>query len=262
MHGLRRGAAVGAAAVVVGACGAAIAQGPAAFSVTLTPNVVDKGTVVDVVVDGSQLGGAGEGQTPTGARLVTQDGFRFDPRAVAEVCTEDQACPAGSRIGGGTANATVGFLGVTRAVTAEITAFLGKPVKDGDAGGVVVDVRIPEFDQRFTARGRVLGGPPLELRFDDIAGAGQVPAGVSFRLDRLALKLGAHRTLIVTKTKTKKVRRGGKTVRRKVKVKVKVRRDLLRTPKTCGGTWTARGVVDFADGQARTERFSIPCRRR
>lgn len=264
MHGLRRGAA---ATAIVTACGVGaaigVAQEPGAFSVTLTPNVADKGTVVDVVVDGSKLGTAAGGQAPTGARLITQKGFRFDPEAVAETCADGQACPAGARLGSGTANATVTFLGASRPVTAEITAYRGTPVQSGDLAGVVVDVHVPEFSQRFTAKGRVVGGEGVELRFDDIAGAGQVPAGISFRLDRLALEIGANRTVTVTRTKTKKVRtKSGKTVRKKVKVRVKVRRDLLRTPKTCAGTWTARGVITFADGQARTEPFTVPCRKR
>ncbi|MFA9272353.1 MAG: hypothetical protein ACEQSX_16690 [Baekduiaceae bacterium] len=261
MHGLRRGAlaALVAAATITGV---ATAQGDDAFSVTLTPNVADKGTVVDVEVDGAKLGAAGNGPAPTGARLVAQKGFRFDPEAVAETCTDDTACPAGSRVGSGTANATVTFLGASRPVVADITAFRGTPVKSGDLAGIVVDVNVPGYGQRFTAKGRALqSAEGLELRFDDIAGAGQVPAGVSFRLDKLSLNVGAHRTVTVTRTKTRKVKtRSGKTVRRKVKVRVKVRRDLLKTPRSCDRTWTARGVITFADGLARTEPFSIPCR--
>lgn len=262
MHGLRRGALAGAAIVAAGAA-AATAQSPDAFTVTLAPNIADRGTEVEVVVDGSKLGTAGQGQPPTGARLIAQRGFRFDAGAVAETCTDEKACPAGSRVGTGKADATVTFLGTSRPVTADITAFLGTPVKSGDLGGVVVDVNVPEFSQRFTAKGRVLAAAApdgLELRFDDLAGAGQVPAGVTFRLDRLSLSVEAHRTVTVTKTRVKKVRtKSGKTVKRKVRTRVKVRRDLLRNPKTCGGTWTVRGVVTFADGTASTSPFTIPC---
>lgn len=262
MHGLRRGAALAAAAVVTAGSAAAVAQAPDAFTVTLTPDRADRGTVVDVVVDGARLGAVSGGPAPTGARLAVQPGFRFDAGAVARRCTDPQACPAASRVGSGTANATVGFLGVTRAVAAEITAFLAGPVQAGDLAGVVVDVRVPGFDQRFTARGRVVqGAAGLELRFDDLAGGAQIPAGITFRLDRLALRVGANRTVTVTRTRTRTVKRNGRTVRRKVRTRVKVRRDLLRTPRTCDGTWTAQGVVTFADGTATTLPFSIPCRK-
>jgi len=262
MTRLQRISSAGLLIAAVSGAGVATGQSPDAFRVTLTPNAADRGTVVDVVVDGAKLGeAAGGAQAPTGARLVTQRGFRFDPGAVAERCIDAQACPAASKVGSGTATATVTIFGASRPVAADITAFLAAPATSGDLAGVVVDVRVPEFGQRFAATGRVLGtGGGVELRFDDVAGGGQVPAGVQFRLDRLALQVGAKRTVTVTRTRTKKVRRGGRTVKRKVRTRVKVRRDLLRTPKTCDGTWTARGVVTSADGKATTFPFQLPCR--
>ena len=177
---------------------------------------------------------AGFDQKP-GARLQAYNvdiarGFRFDPRAVPVRCSVQQAqnatCPAGSRIGGGSATVTI----AGQRSSFGVDFFLTPPQRHGDIAGLVLSVRRPGTENGFALIGRMVrlahGPYVLELRFAD-AGK-QLPPNLEVQLNRIHAKIGA--------------RHAGHS--------------LLTTPRTCGkGGWPFRLVVAYSTG---TETYSGP----
>jgi hypothetical protein len=172
---------------------------------------------------------------PAGAQLEAYNvdiarGFRFDPRAVAKRCSVAQArsssCPAGSRIGAGNADVTIGGNPARFAVD----FYLTPAQKRGDIAGLVLSVHQEGSDQGFALVGRMVrvkrGPYGLELQFADAAK--QLPTGVVVQLNHIHAHVGAHR-------------RG---------------HSLLTTPKTCSAKgWPFRLVVAYSTG---TETYSGP----
>ena len=184
------------------------------------------------------------GRSPQQAVLAATQGFKFDPRARAGRCSDAQAkafnCPGDSKIGSGTANLTASNGVISQPLVADLTIFLAPPAQKGDAGGVWVLVKERSSGEQGAIFGRVVrlgsGGPfGLEVRFESLSPAGAaVPEGFTLRLDRLQTNVGAFRHQKVTVC-CKTVTRNGK--RKKVRYKKKVRRDLIRNPRTCDGSW-------------------------
>ena len=202
------------------------------------------------------------GRSPRSAVIAAASGFKFDPRARAARCSESQArafeCPEASRIGAGTADATVSSGPFSGDVTVDIRIFLAPPPQSGDVAGVVLQFRERSSGQQGTATGRVVkvGGGPfgLEVRFDDLARATQVE-GFQVRVNRLQAEVGAFRHERVKRYRT--VRRNGK--KRRVAYYVKVRRDLIRNPGTCLGSWPYQLRLRYSDTDESVRDGSVRC---
>lgn len=244
MARLRSRARIATAVSALAALAAAPALGAPSGSVTLTPNQAGKPSTVSLDIHP-------DGGNPKSIVVRVARGFKFDPRATKQKCSPDQAkagnCPAGSRIGGGTADATVhqngGFFPDTH-FTAQLDLYAAPPPQPGDVGGVVIHFSEPKTGQQGSITGRVTKGadPPYDLvvRFDGSDQALKAPQGFSVRVDRIQASFGAKRTV------KKTVKKHGK------KHKKKVRRYLVRNPKKCSGSWPFQVEQDFGGGPVVT----------
>lgn len=223
----------------------------AALSATLTvdPNNAGKGTRATLDVTPPK-----PGQNPRSLRLRFVKGVRFDPRAVAVECTKQQAssdkCPAGSRIGGGTTNATVRStsnppLFPPTKVTIQVDLFLAPPQHQGDTAGVVVHFKVTQTGQQGHTIGRVrpidVAPYGLQTGVDNLDTALQPPAGTRAHVDHIHLSYGVHRT----------VTSNGKTVRY----------DLVKNPKSCAGSWPYELTLGYRTSPAVVKKGSIACTR-
>jgi hypothetical protein len=209
---------------------------------TATPATPGKPTTVAWNVDGLV--------PPVSARIpqslvLTAPGFKLDRRAVARRCTQEQAelneCPAKSRLG-----------------TAVLTIIVHRPVGDNEIAFDIVLHRgdkekvlaVTEFIGTRVIPGtlrRVDGA--LELTFDPLPEPPEIPGvAITYDFKGVSATLGAKRTV------TKKVRRGGRTVRRKV------RYTLVRTPARCAaGAWPTTATLGFPDGSSLPMEAPITC---
>jgi hypothetical protein len=204
------------------------------------------------------------GESPQQAFINFAAGAKFDPNARAATCSAAQAkefnCPADSKIGDGTADATVTTdTGVfVQNVQADVQIFLGPPQQSGDVGAVVAQFREPQSNQRGTTTGRIVkvAAPyGLGLRFEDLSSAAAAPQGFRVKVNRLRTDVGAFR--IVKKKAYKTVRRNGK--KRKVKYYKKVRVDLIRNPKSCSGSWPYQVRLVYPGGRESVRDGTIGC---
>ena len=234
-------------------------------AVSLSPNVAGKGTHLRVDVGSDVLAQNSGGERPRSLSLFGTRGLKIDPRAVRSRCTDAQAdafdCPASSRVGEGSAQGRaegVIIPGGGFDFTAKIDVFLTAPRERDDVAGVVLLVSEPQSGQRFNAKGRILkvaGGTfGSETRFEGLSGGGgELPPGVTVRLNRVEMRVGASR--VVRKRVT--VRRNGQR-RRVIK---RVRYSFLTNPRTCTGSWPYRLRVEYPN---RTDDFdgNVACRSR
>ena len=227
----------------------------------LVPNAAGRPSALEVDLGAEVLAQAGN-ESPRAVSLLGTRGLKIDRRAVAERCDDAQAdrfdCPAASRIGTGSAQGRAeGPLvpGGRFDFTAAIDVFLAPPREAGDTAGVVVQVSEPQSGQRFIAKGRIFRNSEFgwETRFEGLAGGGELPPGVTIKLDRVQLRVVANRTV----RKRVTVRRNGKR-RRVVK---RIRYSFLRNPRTCRGAWPYRLRVEYPD---RADEYdgTLPCRPR
>jgi hypothetical protein len=212
--------------------------------VRVDPAVAGKASHLIIDIRGSEDPQA-KGRSAQSAVLAATQGFKLDTRARSERCSADQAkafnCPGNSRIGSGTANATASNGTFSQAIVIDIEMFLAPPFQSGDAAGVVLQFKERSTGGQGTMNGRVVklgtGGPfGLEVRFDDLGSAsGSVPEGFTVKIDRIQGDVGASRKEKVTVC-CKTVRKNG--VKKKVKYKKNVIRNLITNPRTCGsGGW-------------------------
>ena len=232
------------------------AQATGDVNVTLTPAVAKKASRLNVTASG-QATNTGE-QPPSAISLFVARGFKINPRAVPQLCTNREAdgaaCPETSRVATGSAQgqADVPIFG-TFPFTGTIEAFLLPAQQEGDIAGVGIVVR--GAGRQFARRGRLipLEGPTpfgVELRFDNLNfGQSQAPPGSSVQLNRLELSVGASRVARVRVIKRVVVRRRGK--RRRVRRRRTVRRryNLITNPRTCGGSWPYQVKIGFPSGE-------------
>ena len=262
-----------AAALLVGA---ALAVPPGATAdvtgdakVNLSPAVADKASRLSVTASG-QATTNGE-QAPNSISVSVARGFRVDPRAVSETCSDEQRkalnCPAASRVGTGSAEGSANFIGQTFAFKAAIEAFLMHPIRSGDLAGLAVVVREQNTGRQGSGRGRIIdlgkagGQYGVELRFEEL-GTQQLPIGASAKLDRFELSVGADRTVRRKITVRKRVKtRRGKRIRRKRVVR-KRRHDLIRNPEACTGSWPYQVRATFPSAPEQVRDGSVPCSRR
>lgn len=228
------------------ACAGGAAADAGSVQETLTPNTPGADSHLQVSAHGPFSPPSGR---PTSVRLVTQPGFRSSAGSVKVLCTAQQesqdACPAASRVGAGTATAT-GTLGtVSEQDTISFTIYLGVPQRRGDIASLQLSGSDSLFHQSAHATGRLLSTRThgLELLFDQLPSP-QVPAGTQVTLDRLDLHAGAVRTVIV----------------RRHRRRVRERLSLITNPPTCHGKWSSVLTVMFSDGSSQSRTFLAACR--
>ena len=250
-----------------------VAASPAAASaaeappgaVKLSPNVAGRASALNVELGADVLNPPAPSDRVKALSLFGTRGLKIDRRAVRARCSDAQAdsfeCPEASRVGTGRAEGRaegVIIPGGGFDFTATIDVFLTAPRQQGDVAGVVVSVQEPQSNQRFNAKGRIrrLANSTFgsETRFEDLdAGGGELPPGVTVKLNRVELRVGANRTVKRRVT----VRRNGK----KRRVTKRIRYTFLRNPRRCTGSWPYRLNVEYA---TRTDTYDggIACRKR
>jgi hypothetical protein len=240
---------------ITAAVTAVLGAAPAAAQTTATVSVkpARPSAPTRLVLDAA--GGSSATGIPQAITVLAARGFRFDRNAVAKLCEQSQGvqnqCPAESRIGGGTAEIRVdgpppGAIGAgTYQGTSAV--FLGPASELGDLAGLVVQLTV--VGQTITGTGRITPiatGPfGIRIAFDPLPQSPQLPPGYTVTLQKLHSEIAARRT--ERRTRTKRVRRRGKIVRKRVVTKV--RHDLIRTPKTCRGPWPVQVLVRYPDRQ-------------
>jgi hypothetical protein len=265
---VRAAAAATTLAAALALPAAAAAQVAGDVNVTLSPPVAGKAARLSVTATG-QATSTGQ-QPPKSISLFVARGFRVDPRARGEVCTDEQRkalrCPAASRIASGSAEGEATFLLQRFPFRATIEAFLMRRLQPGDVAGVAFALRAS--GRQSSGRGRLLrvgGSGPfgLELRFDELPSF-QVPVGASAQLTRFELTVGANRTVrerrrikrrAQKKALTRKQRR---RKRRRYRI-VRVRHDLIRNPATCPGSWPFQLRVAFPSAPEVVRDGSVTC---
>jgi hypothetical protein len=124
---------------------------------------------------------------------------------------------------------------------------------------------ILQFKERSTGRegsttGRVVktsGVFGLEVRFEDLASANSAaPEGFTVRVDRIKVDVGAFRYEKVSVC-CKTVRKNGK--KKKVRYTKKVRRDLIRNPRTCDGAWEYQARLRYSATDESVRDGSVAC---
>jgi hypothetical protein len=190
------GLLAGAAAILPAV---AIAADAPDGTVRAVPNKAGAGTTLKLDAHG-ETAALKPGETPSKVVLAFTRGYRFDGRAVAKRCTDDQAkankCPEKSRSGRGTVQYHIN--GTTQEHTTTIGEFLA-PRSPGAIGDVQFVVRDNDFNMTLSSHGRlvrVASGPyGAELRLD--YPAPKLPPGIQLTIDRLTLQTGAHRRVTV-----------------------------------------------------------------
>ena len=251
---VRSVAGVAALATVLAAPAGATAQEGEA-KVTLSPAVAGKASRLSLEASGQAVS-SGQ-QSARAVSLLIARGFRVDPRARAARCSDEErrrlVCPAASRIGTGTAEGEGTFLLQRFPFRATFDVFLAEKTERGDVAGIALTVREEQSGRSGSARGRLfrVGDPTFgyELRFDSLA-TSQAPPGATAQLKRLALTIGAQRTVRRKRT----VRRGGK---RRCVVR-KRRYNLIRNPRACAGSWPFRVRATF-QGSETVRDGSVAC---
>jgi hypothetical protein len=216
-------------------------------SIKLSPNRPSAASTLSVTASGPFPQASGQLRS---VELDAQRGFASSARSVASLCTAgraaDGACPAKSRVGGGSAEVTGTFAGMAHQDTLTFSLFLGAPQERRDIAAVVISGTDSLFHQSFHASGRLFKATDgsLELLFDHLPSY-SLPPGTTVTLDRLSFTAHAVRTV--------RTRHGGHTRR--------TRYSLITNPPTCPGAWTSRLVLAFSDGSSQAQALSAPCSR-
>lgn len=258
---MRRTISIPALATALALAAPAAAQAPGE-PLRVDPPVAGKAShlLVDVrTADDPQSGG----RTPQSLAMAFAAGAKFDPRARSERCSPERAegfdCPANSQIGSGVATLTASNGPFSQQLTADLKVFLAPAVRSGDAAGVVLYFKERSTGQQGSATGRVVktsGTFGIEVRFDDIGSEFEPPQGVTVRVDRVQADVGAFRYEKV-KVCCKTVRKNGQ--KRRVRYTKKVRRDLLRNPRTCGGSWPYQVRLRYSATEESVRDGSVAC---
>lgn len=258
------------ALAVLAAGGTSAAQGPGkpTGDATVEPVVAGKGSKLTSILRGRP----DENQTPRGASLKLEQGFKVDRRAILGRCTAAQAgasdCPADSRVGSGNASAVLRSLLGDQPLNLEVSVFAADP-ETGETLGLFVTIRDPDSGQQSTARGafKPAAAPfGVELLVDPLPQVQNLPPGFSVLLGEARTRFSAKRTVkrTVRRTVKRKVRdkRTGRvrTVKRRVKRRVKTTYNLIKNPRGCDGAWAAQTSVRF-DDRTDVRDFEINCAR-
>jgi hypothetical protein len=256
-----------------GAAGAPAAQaGPLA----LDPSVARQGTALLVAADESVL--SANGQSADSVTFALARGMRFDSAARERLCGRDQAarsaCPALSRIGFGRFIVAVRGFGLGGGETElmwSIDAYLGKPLRRGDAASVMLtanllgagsvdDLLAPvlgtSVPSTATTVGRLVrrasGAYGIELRFAKLPVQLDVAAPITATPARLELALSAVRRIRHDFIRRIRVRTLSGYEVREIHDHRLIGHHLLRTPRSCNGSWPSQLRVGFPGAVKRT----------
>ena len=270
-----RGPAVAALACLACSAGAVDARAQAT-PVGLDPPVARQGTALLLDADASVLSPGG--RAADAITIALPRGMRVDPAARESFCGRDEAlaCPPASRIGFGRFIVTVrdfASWGGEAEVVWTIDAALGRPLRRGDIASVVLTSKLLGIDSVTTFLGPALGTVPttvtafgrvvprpagVELRFDKLPVEPAVTAPATATPTRLELTLTAVRRVRQNFVRRIRVRTPTGYEVRKMKDHRLVGHHLLRTPRSCSGSWSSQLRVGFAGGVRRTA-GRIPC---
>lgn len=219
--------------------------GNGSVHVTLTPDRPSAASTLEVNAQGP-FKQPTSGQV-TSVRLEVQRGFESSRKSVAVLCSSTQAqsggCPSESQIGSGSALVTGQANGVSGQDTINFKLFLAVPEQAGDIASVVIEGSDTVFHRSGHTRGRLFAPKSGGLVLLFKVGASSAPQGAKITLDRLTLKAGAMRTVVL--------RRHGR--RRQVSY------SLIRNPPTCTGSWQAAVVVTFSSGPPDRRPVAVAC---
>ena len=259
-----------------GATGANAQFGATPPPLALDPSVARQGTALLVTADASVL--SSKGQSAESVSFALARGVRVDSAARERLCARDRAarsaCPASSRIGFGRFVVAVRGFGLGSGETElmwSIDAYLGTPLRRGDAASVVLTGRLlgassvsallePALGTRVpstsTTVGRLVrlasGKYGIELRFEKLPVELDVATPVTATPARLELALSAVRRVRQDFVRRVRVRTlSGYEVRRIPDHRL-VGHHLLRTPQSCNGSWPLELRVSFPGRLKRT----------
>jgi hypothetical protein len=256
--------------------GAASASAQQAAPLALDPSVARQGTALLVAADESVL--LANGQSADSITFALARGMRFDSAARERLCGRDQAarsaCPVASRIGFGRFIVAVRGYGVGGGETElmwSIDAYLGKPLRRGDAASVVLTGNLlgaggfgallapalgTSVPSTATTVGRLVrrasGAYGIELRFAKLPVQLDVAAPITATPARLELALSAVRRVRQNFIRRIRVRTLSGYEVRKIHDHRLVGHHLLRTPRSCNGSWPSELRVGFPHGVKRT----------
>ena len=247
-----------------------------AAPLALDPSAAGQGTTLLVAADEPVL--SPNGQAARSVTFALTRGMRIDTSAVPQLCWRRDAAhaarPEPSRIGFGRFTLDVrGYdLGGGQTELAwAIDAYLGEPQRQGDAASVVLTSNLLGADlvgalvapglgttvpTATTTIGRLIrrasGGYGVELQFaslpaelDAVAPATAVPA-------RLELSLSAVRRVRQNFVRRIRVPTPSGYEVRKIPDHRLVGHYLLRTPRSCNGSWASETRVGLPGGEKRT----------
>ena len=266
-----------ALALSAGAVGAASAQ--QAAPIALDPSVARQGTALVLAADESVL--SSNGRSADSVTLALARGMRIDSAAPERLCSRGQAarsaCPASSRIGFGR------FVLAVRGYTPEggeaeltwyIDAYLGTPLRRGDAASVVLSGDLlgagsvaallapalgTSVPSTVTTVGRLIrrssGAFGIELRFAKLPVKLDVAAPITATPAQLELTLSAVRRVRQNFIRRTRVRTLSGYEIRTIRDHRLIGHHLLRTPRRCNGSWPSELRVGFP---GRVKRITSP----
>lgn len=263
---------------MLGGAGSAPAQfGP---PVALDPTVGGRSTTLLVTAGESLL--SANGRPAQSITISLPRGMRVDSSSREQLCAALEArraaCPESSRIGfGHFAAALRGYApgGGETELGWSIDAFLGKPLRRGEAASVVLVSKllgadlvgkllapnlgadVPASSVSVGRLRRTSGRYGAQLGFDRLPVEFDVEPPVTAAPARLELSLGAMRRVRRNFTRRLKVRTPDGHEIRRIKDHRLVGHSLFRAP-ACNGSWFAEVSTGFADGSRRTT-VRIPC---
>jgi hypothetical protein len=265
---------------------AGVADARAQFGATpplaLDPSVARQGTALLVAADESLL--SSNGQSADSISFALARGMRVDSASRARLCGRNQAarsaCPLASRIGFGRFIVAVRGYALGEGETElmwSIDAYLGKPLRRGDAASVVLTSKLlgagsvaallePALGTRVpitaTTIGRVVrrasGAYGIELRFPELPVRLDVAAPITATPARLELALSAVRRTRQDFIRRIRVRTLSGYEVREIRDHRLIGHHLLRAPRSCNGSWPSELRVGFP-GRVKRTRSRIDC---
>jgi hypothetical protein len=204
--------------------------------------------------------------------------MRVDTAAREQLCAEDQAarsaCPASSKIGFGRFGVAVrGFLfgGGDAELAWSLDAYLGRPLQPGDAASVVLTGNLlgaadvaallqpalgTSVPATVTTVGRLVrpasGAYGIELRFPTLPVRLELAAPITATPARLELTLSAVRRIRQNFIRHIRIRTPSGYEVRKIPDHRLIGHYLVRTPRSCDGSWASELRVGFPGTVKRT----------
>jgi hypothetical protein len=263
------------------AAGAVGARAQTASPIAFDPNNAALGTALVIAADGTALSSGGSPASSFAVALPR--GTRVDAAARSVLCDRGQAargtCPLESRIGFGRFVVAVdGYApGGRTELTWSLDAYLGKPAQRGDVASVVLSATLLGADsvaellepalgttvpRNATTIGRLVrrrsGAYGFDLRFPGLPAQLQVAAPITATPARLELSLSAVRRVRQNFIRRYRIRTPSGYEVRRIRDHRLVGHELLRTPRTCSGSWPYELTVGFPGGVQRSA-GRLPC---